>query len=305
MPKTAKPTQSKSKVRNKKQKKGESPESVVALVVEERPVDLMETATDFRPLAEARGNVTRQLLDELWHSESPFLFADLRQQDDGYPNTNIQPDLIEAVLASLAPAFWLEVGTMIGGSAIAVAATVKRLDLETAICCVDPFTGDVNMWDWEKDKKSAGQWSYLKLEAGRPTIYERFLANVRLQGHEDIIAPLPATSIVGMRLIERLVAQGRLSQLPDVIYHDAAHEPGETLLELQTAWSILRPGGILFGDDWTWPSVRGDVQAFARTIAADTGRMVEFLRRFEESQLEGNVFLYQGQWVLFKPVVKD
>lgn len=297
MPKTAKATPG----RSKKQKKGSTPEPVVKHVVEVPLLDPGETPREFLPLADARGKVTRQLLDELWHGESPFLFADFRQKDDGYPNTNIQPDLIDAVLTALAPVFWLELGTMIGGSAIAVASAIKRLDLRTSICCVDPFTGDVNMWDWEKGKRATGEWSYLKLEAGRPTIYERFLANVRLQGHEDIIAPLPCTAMVGMRLIERLVAQGRLDQLPDVIYHDAAHEPGETLLELQTAWSILRPGGILFGDDWTWPSVRGDVQAFARTIAADTDRMVDFLRRFEESQLEGNVFLYRGQWALFKP----
>lgn len=297
MPKTAKATQSKSK----KLKKSSSSGPAVDVLVEVAPLTPDESPGEMRPLAGARGRVTRQLLDELWHGESPFLFADLRQKDDGYPNTNIQPDLIEAVLGAVDPAFWLEIGTMIGGSAIAVASAIKRLELRTSICCVDPFTGDVNMWDWDKAKWEAEEWSYLKLEAGRPTIYERFLANVRLQGHEDIIAPLPCTAMVGMRLIERLVTQGRLAQLPDVIYHDAAHEPGEMLLELQTAWSILQPGGVLFGDDWAWPGVRGDVQAFARSITADTGRMVDFLRRFEESQLEGNVFLYRGQWVLFKP----
>ncbi len=301
MPKTAKSTPSKSKDKDKKQKKSSPSEPVAELVVEAPAPVPDESPAELCPLAEARGNVTRQLLDELWHGESPFLFADPRQKDDGYPNSNIQPDLIDAVLNKLAPVFWLEIGTMLGGSAIAVANAIKQLDLHTSICCVDPFTGDVNMWDWEKAKKASGEWSYLKLEAGRPTIYERFLANVRLQGHEDIIAPLPCTAMVGMRLIERLVAQGRLAQLPDVIYHDAAHEPGETLLELQTAWSILQPGGVLFGDDWAWPGVRGDVQSFARSITADTGRMVDFLRRFEDSQLEGNVFLYRGQWVLFKP----
>lgn len=229
------------------------------------------------------------------------MFADARQVDGGYPNTNIQLDLIEAILAERKPRFWLEIGTMLGGSAMATAACVKRLELETTICCVDPFTGDVNMWDWEKSRREQGEWRYLKLEAGRPTIYERFLANVRHAGHEDVIVPIVSTSMVGMRLIERLVAQGRLSQLPEVIYHDAAHETGETLLELQTAWSILAPGGVLFGDDWGWPGVRGDVQAFARTIQADTSRMVEFLRRFDDSFLDGNVFLFGGQWALFKP----
>lgn len=246
--------------------------------------------------------IGQDLLDQLWGGESPFMFADMRQVDDGYPNTNIRPDLIEAILIETRPRFWLEIGVMLGGSAILTADSVKRLHLDTTICCVDPFTGDVNMWDWEKARREAGEWRYLKLEAGRPTIYERFLANVRQAAHEDVIVPIVCTSLVGLRLIERLVAQGRLRQHPEVIYHDAAHEPGETLLELQAAWSLLAPGGVLFGDDWAWPGVRGDVQAFSRTIQADTGRMVAFLRRFNDSHLDGNVFLYGGQWVLFKPL---
>ncbi len=246
------------------------------------------------------GNIALQILDELWSGESPFLFADPRQVDQGYPSTNIQVDLVEAILDEIRPRFWLEIGSMLGGSAIVTANAIKRLQLDTGICCIDPFTGDVNMWAWEKAFRENGEWRYLKLEAGRPMIYERFLANVHQAGHHDLIVPILCTTMVGLRLIRDLVQYGRLSQLPEVMYLDSAHEPEETLLELRSSWATLAPGGVLFGDDWLWPSVRDDVRAFSRMVTPDTARMVAFLRRFEESQLDGNVFLYQGHWALFK-----
>ena len=245
--------------------------------------------------------VHEELLCELWAGESPFHFADRRDVDPGYPNTNIQPDLIDAILRDLQPIFWLELGTMLGGSALMTAEAIKRLGLATSICCIDPFTGDANMWAWERELRERGEWRYLKLEAGRPTIYERFLANVRRARHADTIVPIVSTSLVGLRLLQILVDQGRLSRLPDVIYVDSAHEPEETLLELRRAWELLRPGGVLFGDDWLWPSVREDARALAQSIESDASRLVAFLRRFEDAHLEGNVFLYQGHWALFKP----
>ncbi len=285
------------KAKRKKQKRVEvvdTPPDVDVLPVNTPPVNVLMTSVP---------PVSRQLLAELWFGTSPFAFAECDKVDDGYPNTNIEPELIEAILSDSEPGFWLELGTMLGGSAIHTAAAVKRLGLPTGICCVDPFTGDANMWLWEKERREAGEWRYLALTAGRPTIYDRFLANVRAAGHDDVIVPIVCTSLVGLRLLRALHDQGRLDSLPEVIYLDSAHEPEETLLELQAAWTLLAPGGVLFGDDWLWPSVRHDVQRFARTIEADTTRMVVFLRRFEESQLDGNVFLFRGQWVLFKPPV--
>ncbi len=283
--------ESRKKQKTKKSKaKGSSPSP--ELVVRETAVS--EEARRDPPVA-------RELRTELWSGENPFDYADLGQVDLGGACTNVTPDLIAAILEEVRPSFWLELGTMLGGSATVTAECIKHTELNTSICCVDPFTGDVNTWLWEKAARDRGEWRYLKLTAGRPTIYERFLANVRHAEHDDVLVPLPATSLVAMRLIRVLVEEERLSRVPEVIYLDAAHEPGETLLELQNAWQLLSPGGVLFGDDWSWPSVRGDVRTLARTVEADTGRMVAFLRRFEESYLDGNVFLYRGQWVLFKP----
>ena len=42
---------------------------------------------------------------------------------------------------------------------------------------------------------------------------------------------------------------------PDFVYLDAAHEKGETLIEIRRAFDLLRPGGVLVGDDLDWPAV--------------------------------------------------
>ena len=62
--------------------------------------------------------------------------------------------------------------------------------------------------------------------------------------------------------------------LVDLIYLDSAHEAGETRLELNRAWAILAPGGILYGDDFDkyWPGVHGDVSSFAKHHTDETHR---------------------------------
>ena len=51
--------------------------------------------------------------------------------------------------------------------------------------------------------------------------------------------------------------------MPDVAYIDTAHEQGETLGEMFAYWELLRPGGLLLGDDYNYfPAVKYDVDAF-------------------------------------------
>ena len=50
----------------------------------------------------------------------------------------------------------------------------------------------------------------------------------------------------------------------DVIYVDSAHELGETLVELHMFYLLLRPGGLLMGDDLEWPAVAHNVKLFVR-----------------------------------------
>ena len=251
--------------------------------------------------------IVKELQTELWNGENPFDHADVaRYLDEGYPHTNMTSDLAEAVIDVCRPVFWLEIGSMLGGSIVVTANAIKNLNLSTEICCIDPFCGDVNMWAWEQRDKSQGNWRFLKLEQGRPTIYDRFLANLKSKGLDRMVVPIVTTSTVGMKLIHRLKQEGRISRTPDVIYLDSAHEPDETYLELTKAWELLSNGGILMGDDWNWDNVRNDVLRFASTTACNVdilNSIVQKLSTQEETIMVvglGHILIYKGQWLIAK-----
>lgn len=205
------------------------------------------------------GLIGREIRGVLFGSQD--VYADAGPSDNGYPHTHLSESLVERVLRERQPCYWVEVGSMLGGSALLVARVAKRLGQDVDIVCVDPFTGDVNMWAWEQDLVRQGKWRFLGLMNGAPTIRQRFLANVKDAGFEDVITPLPATGIVGMRVLERVSGYR-----PDVVYVDSAHEQDETFLELSTAWAFLAYGGLLMGDDLDWPAVRHDVYRFAESV---------------------------------------
>ena len=194
---------------------------------------------------------------------SQDVYADAGPSDNGYPHTHLSEALVERVIGERQPQYWVEVGSMLGGSALLVARVAERLGCELDIVCVDPFTGDVNMWAWEQDLVRQGKWRFLGLVNGAPTIRQRFLANVKDAGFEGVITPLPATGIVGINVLERVS-----NYRPDVVYVDSAHEEDETFLELSTAWDFLVKGGLLMGDDLDWPAVRNDVYKFAGSVGA-------------------------------------
>jgi predicted O-methyltransferase YrrM len=245
------------------------------------------------------------LLRELWSNDDPFAYSLASNVDTGYTHTNLLPVLVEAVLSIVKPVFWLEAGSMLGGSAIMTAKAVKaRPELATSVVCLDPWTGDVNMWAWERGLLESKQWRFMKLTNGAPTIYDRFRANVVANKVDDVMVPVLATSIVGMKLLIRLAAENRLGGLstPEVIFLDSAHEKKETMLELELAWKLLAPGGILLGDDFTpaWLGVVEDVPAFAETVDVNEAVITQLMEVPGMSRV-GKVLHLAGLWVLTKP----
>ena len=101
-------------------------------------------------------------------------------------------------------------------------------------------------------------WKHLAVtEDGRPTVYYQFLANIIGENLTDIVLPVSMTSINGARFLQTFQFR------PQLIYLDSGHNQGETLIELALYWNVLRPGGVLFGDDWSWITVRCDVKKFS------------------------------------------
>jgi cephalosporin hydroxylase len=200
-----------------------------------------------------------RLLDKLFRGADPFESwrnHSGKVADHSYPHTGLPSTLVEESIRAiqarrLALDLIIEVGSFKGGSASVIADVCKKLGLIVPILCIDTFLGDVNMrFDHN------GWLDWLSLEGGHPTVFDQFMANITDKGHRDLIIPLVASSLVGLRGLARIGISASLS------YLDSAHEEKETALELEALARIINKGGIILGDDFSWPSVRNDVCAF-------------------------------------------
>ena len=97
----------------------------------------------------------------------------------------------------------------------------------------------------------------MSITHGRGHLYDNFIQNIIDRNSTDVVLPMAVSSLVGAKI---LWAQ-KFS--PDVVYIDTAHEQGETLGELFAYWELLRPRGVLIGDDYDYfPAVKYDVDEF-------------------------------------------
>lgn len=149
--------------------------------------------------------------------------------------------IFRQVIADRKPKLILEVGTWKGGSANHMARLCKELNLSTEIVCIDTWLGS---WEhWLLTDPTFGKQN-LRLKNGFPTLYHQFLANVILAGHADYITPLPINSVNGAILLKKMNVQA------DVIYIDGGHDYRSVMVDLLEFWDLLRPGGVLIGDDY-------------------------------------------------------
>jgi hypothetical protein len=87
---------------------------------------------ELRP--DSGAGIVSQLKTQLFDGDTPLAYADPRYLDDGYPHTNIEADIIHAVLEVVRPRFWLEIGSMLGGSAIRTANCIRLRALTQKSC---------------------------------------------------------------------------------------------------------------------------------------------------------------------------
>jgi hypothetical protein len=91
-------------------------------------------------------------------------------------------------------------------------------------------------------------------------VYYQFLANVCHKGHQQRVVPFPQTSATAALWLRYF---GFTAEL---IYIDASHEEEDVYADLLAYWEVLAPGGVIFGDDWTWDGVRLAVLRFTREM---------------------------------------
>lgn len=158
--------------------------------------------------------------------------------------------LVGSIIRTIRPTTIIEVGSWYGESAIAMAKLTKELALNTKIICVDTWLGGEEHWlvpDW-KEK--------LKIKGGFPRIYPQFMVNMVCEDLCKTVIPFPNTSSNAYRIFRKLNIK------PQLVYIDGSHSYEDVLSDLKNYWELLDFGGILFGDDFTFPEVQQAVLEF-------------------------------------------
>ena len=194
----------------------------------------------------------------LLHKVDPYAGFDWQAWPDDKSGWGSDSPAFGELVAAIKPTRIIEVGTWKGGSALTLADHVERLGLDAEIICVDTWLGALEMWT---DQEDAGRFGSLGLKHGYPTLYYQFLANVCRAGRQARITPFPIPSVTAAQWFSLRDVRA------DLIYIDGSHEEEDVYQDLVSYWDLVRPGGVLFGDDWSWDGVRLAVQRFAKENA--------------------------------------
>ena len=150
------------------------------------------------------------------------------------------------------PKLIVEIGTWLGGSAIHMGGLLRAAGLnDSCILCVDTWLGSSEHYLYPEAR------STLKLVDGRPTFYDDFMQNVARHGLQDIILPFSITSAGAADVLSELKVA------PDLVYLDGDHSARAFRTDLDLYWDLLRPGGVLIGDDFDWPGPQAQIIEFA------------------------------------------
>ena len=165
-----------------------------------------------------------------------------------------QDPIFDYVLRHFHPLVIVELGSWKGASAIRMAGLMAEFSIPGLILCVDTWLGsNESLWRVGANRKM------LRLRNGYPDMFGQFVRNVQHTGHKDKIRHLPMTSGCAAGL---LAAYGIVA---DAVYIDAGHDEAEVAADIAGFWPLLKPGGIMFGDDYTteWPGTVRAVNNFA------------------------------------------
>lgn len=221
--------------------------------------------------------------------KNPFI---LLKQENIYDNLAVegyQPDLqgwihpeFDTIIKPWIDAFSqnsliIEVGSWKGLSTNKMAEAMKRSQKNGHIIAIDTWLGAPEFWI---DTTSDQDHDLQKIN-GYPSVYYTFIKNIKSLGNQEIIVPFPISSAQGYEVLKHYHVQA------DLIYIDAAHEEDAVFEDLEKYFSLLKPGSIMFGDDYVesyWPGVIAAVNRFAKKHTLK----VEII----PSQIEYNVIWY-------------
>ncbi|KAK0580819.1 hypothetical protein LWI29_006589 [Acer saccharum] len=168
--------------------------------------------------------------------------------------------VFERLIKKVRPRVVVEVGTFLGASALHMANLTRQLGLETQILCVDDFRG----WPGFRDK-----FKDIHMINGDVLLYYQFMQNVIYFNATDTVLPLPYSS--GSALM-KLCEWGVVGDLIEI---DAGHDFNSAWADINRAWRILRPGGVIFGHDYFTAADNRGVRRAVNLFAKINGLQVQ------------------------------
>lgn len=160
----------------------------------------------------------------------------------------------EQIITEVRPSIIAEVGTWKGQSAVHMAGITKRMNIPTKIYCIDTWLGGKE--HWFNGTENGG----MTHKNGYPQVYFQFLSNVVHSSVQDIIVPVPTTSLIGARYLKEKNIH------PQLIYVDASHDYDDVYIDVREYFEACAPGGVIFGHDYFHDDVRNAVTDFSRKI---------------------------------------
>lgn len=185
-------------------------------------------------------------------------FNHLEYENTLSPGSMPANELLQAVVEKEKPSLIIEVGSFLGWSAWGMSSKMKQLNPDGVTICVDSWMGGGDHWE----EATFNPKTRIKRKHGYPTFYYNFLANMVYAGMDKTIVPFAYPSITAAVILQRVFKENNLGA--DLIYIDGSHEYWDVILDLNNYWSLMKTGGVMFGDDWTCSGVREAVEHFCR-----------------------------------------
>ncbi|CAI9103015.1 OLC1v1001425C1 [Oldenlandia corymbosa var. corymbosa] len=139
------------------------------------------------------------------------------------------------LIQKVRPKIIIEVGTFLGMSALHMVELTRELGLhDTQIICVDDFRG----WPLLQEDRE------IRILNGDVMLLYQFMQNVIQANASESVIFLPSATGLGLDSFCQWGVYG------DLIEVDAGHDFHSAWTDINLAYKILRPGGLLFGHDY-------------------------------------------------------
>ena len=196
---------------------------------------------------------TNKLLQRLQNAIQGFQVDMATQDEHGWMDDNICK--VFEKLDKKTDLFMIELGSWKGKSSVAFGKHLKKTNGQ--ILCIDTWLGAPEFWTWGIDDPTRGK--SLLTKHGYPSVYYTFLNNVFIHKLDNTIIPFPISGDQAACVLRYYKIAA------DAVYVDASHEEHEVYKDLNYYWGLVKPGGIIFGDDYCrgWQGVVNAVTRFS------------------------------------------